>query len=106
MTGGWLDLPPRVAGRLRCPPYPPDYAARHSRAARYAEFRYGLHATVPEPADGARRHPAGSPGHQVHVFEQSVPIDASKTVAAVTLPSLGDAAGYNPALHIFAMSIG
>jgi len=35
-----------------------------------------------------------------------VPIDFSKTVAAVTLPSLGDVAGYNLALHIFAMSIG
>jgi len=45
-------------------------------------------------------------GHRVYVFEQSVPIDPSKTVAAVTLPSLGDVAGYNPALHIFAMSIG
>ena len=51
-------------------------------------------------------YPTGSSGHQVYVFEQSVPIDPSKTVAAVTLPSLGDVAGYNPALHIFAMSIG
>jgi hypothetical protein len=42
----------------------------------------------------------------VYVFEQSVPIDPSKTVAAVSLPSLGDVAGYNPALHIFAMSVG
>ena len=40
------------------------------------------------------------------MFEQSVPIDPGKTVAAVTLPSLGDVAGYNTALHIFAMSIG
>ena len=31
---------------------------------------------------------------------------AATTVAAVTLPSLGDVAGYNPALHIFAMSLG
>ena len=51
-------------------------------------------------------YPTGSSGHQVCVFEQSVPIDPSKTVAAVTLPSLGDVAGHNPALHIFAMSIG
>jgi hypothetical protein len=35
-----------------------------------------------------------------------VPIDPSKTLAAVTLPSLGDVAGYNPALHIFAISTG
>jgi hypothetical protein len=27
-------------------------------------------------------------------------------VAAVTLPSLGDVAGYNPALHIFAVAAG
>jgi hypothetical protein len=106
VTGGWLDLPPRVAGHLRCPAYPPDYAARHSRAAGYAEFRYGLHATVPEPADSARRPPPGSSGHQVYVFEQSAPIDPSKTMAAVTLPSLGDMAGCNLALHMFAMSIG
>ena len=51
-------------------------------------------------------YPTGSSGHQVCVFEQSVPIDPSKTVAAVSLPSLGDVAGYNPALHIFAMSVG
>jgi hypothetical protein len=51
-------------------------------------------------------YPTGSSGHQVYVFEQSVPIDPSKTVAAVTLPSLGDVAGYNPALHIFAIAVG
>jgi beta-glucosidase len=51
-------------------------------------------------------YPTGSSGHTVYVFEESVAIDPSKTVAAVTLPSLGDVAGYNPALHIFAMSIG
>jgi beta-glucosidase len=51
-------------------------------------------------------YPTGSSGHQVYVFEQSVPIDPGKTVAAVSLPSLGDVAGYNPALHVFAMAIG
>jgi NPCBM-associated, NEW3 domain of alpha-galactosidase len=51
-------------------------------------------------------YPTGSSGHQVYVFEQSVAIDPSKTVAAVTLPSLGDVAGYNPALHIFAVAAG
>ena len=51
-------------------------------------------------------YPTGSSGHQVYVFEQSVPIDPGKTVAAVTLPSLGDVAGYNPALHVFAMAVG
>jgi hypothetical protein len=42
----------------------------------------------------------------VYVFEQSVSLAAGKTVAAVTLPSLGDVAGYNPALHIFAIAVG
>jgi beta-galactosidase GanA len=51
-------------------------------------------------------YPTGSSGHQVFVFEQSVPLAAGKSVAAVTLPTLGDVAGYNPALHIFAITIG
>ena len=51
-------------------------------------------------------YPTGSSGHTVYVFEQSVPINSSKTVAAVQLPSLGDVAGYNAALHIFAVSVG
>jgi beta-galactosidase len=51
-------------------------------------------------------YPSGSSGHQVYVFEQSMPLDPGKTVAAVTLPALGDVAGYNPALHVFAMSVG
>jgi beta-galactosidase GanA len=51
-------------------------------------------------------YPTGSSGHEVYVFEQSVSLDPNKTVEAVTLPSLGDVSGYNPALHIFAMSIG
>lgn len=48
----------------------------------------------------------GSSGHEVYVFEQSVSLASGKTVAAVTLPSLGDVAGYNPALHIFAIAVG
>jgi beta-galactosidase GanA len=51
-------------------------------------------------------YPTGSSGHTVYVFEQSVPIDSSKTVEAIQLPSLGDVAGYNAALHIFAVSVG
>jgi beta-galactosidase GanA len=51
-------------------------------------------------------YPTGSSGHTVYIFEQSVPIDSSKTVAAIGLPSLGDVAGYNAALHIFAVSVG
>jgi hypothetical protein len=51
-------------------------------------------------------YPTGSSGHQVYVFEQSVPLQSGKTVPAVPLPALGDVAGYNPALHIFAISAG
>jgi beta-galactosidase GanA len=51
-------------------------------------------------------YPTGSSGHEVYVFEQSVPLAAGKTIEAVTLPSLGGVAGYNPALHIFALTTG
>ena len=50
--------------------------------------------------------PAGSSGHEVFMFEQSVPLAAGKTIEAVTLPSLGEVAGYNPALHVFALAVG
>ncbi|HSZ40839.1 MAG TPA: hypothetical protein VK817_12845 [Trebonia sp.] len=40
------------------------------------------------------------------MFETTVPVDAGKTAEAVTLPSLGNVAGKNPALHIFAMTLG
>jgi hypothetical protein len=50
-------------------------------------------------------YPTGSSGHTVYIFEQSVPLAAGKTVEAVTLPSLGSVSGYNPALHIFAMTV-
>jgi hypothetical protein len=48
----------------------------------------------------------GSSGHTIYVFEQSVPIEAGKTVAAVALPALGSVVGYNPAMHVFAVSVG
>jgi len=48
----------------------------------------------------------GSADHTIYVFETTVPVDASKTVEAITLPSLGNVAGKNPALHIFAMTLG
>jgi beta-galactosidase GanA len=51
-------------------------------------------------------YPSGSSGHTVYVFETSVPIDPSKAVEAVALPPLGGVAGYNPALHVFAMALG
>jgi hypothetical protein len=51
-------------------------------------------------------YPTGSSGHVVYVFEQNVALQAGKTIEAVTLPSLGDVAGYNAALHVFALAIG
>jgi hypothetical protein len=51
-------------------------------------------------------YPSGSSGHEVYVFEQSVPLESGKTAEAVTLPSLGSVVGYNAALHVFAMAIG
>ncbi|HUN31662.1 MAG TPA: beta-galactosidase [Trebonia sp.] len=51
-------------------------------------------------------YPTGSSGHTVYLFEQNVALAAGKTVEAVTLPSLGSVAGYNPALHVFAMTVG
>ncbi len=51
-------------------------------------------------------YPTGSSGHEVYLFEQSVPLAAGKTVEAVTLPSLGSVTGDNAALHIFAMAVG
>jgi hypothetical protein len=51
-------------------------------------------------------YPSGSSGHTVYLFAATVPLDASKTVEAVTLPSLGNVAGYNAALHIFAVTVG
>ncbi|HEU5333869.1 MAG TPA: beta-galactosidase [Actinocrinis sp.] len=51
-------------------------------------------------------YPTGSSNHEVYVFEQSVPLAQGKTAAAVQLPQLGTVAGYNAALHIFALAIG
>jgi beta-galactosidase GanA len=51
-------------------------------------------------------YPTGSSGHEVYLFEQSVTLAPGKTIEAVTLPSLGDVAGYNAALHIFALAVG
>ena len=49
-------------------------------------------------------YPTGSSGHTIYVFEQNVPLTAGKSIRAVTLPSLGNVAGYNAALHVFALS--
>jgi len=42
----------------------------------------------------------------VNVFEQSIPLQAGKTVEAVTLPDIGAVASGSPSLHVFAMAIG
>ena len=48
----------------------------------------------------------GSSGHTVYVFGVTVPINSSKTVQAVVLPKVnGSVAGYQAALHIFALGL-
>jgi beta-galactosidase GanA len=72
----------------------------------YASGQNGNPSSTQVAAVNYANYPSGSSGHTVYVFEQSVPLAAGKTVEAVTLPSLGSVAGYNAALHIFAMSAG
>jgi beta-glucosidase len=72
----------------------------------YPAGQQGNPANVQVAGVNYANYPTGSSGHQVYVFEQSVPLAAGKTVEAVTLPSLGDVSGYNPALHIFAIATG
>jgi hypothetical protein len=52
-------------------------------------------------------YPTGSSGHTVYVFGVTVPINASKkTVQAVVLPKVnGSVAGYQAAMHIFALGL-
>ncbi|HEV2371471.1 MAG TPA: RICIN domain-containing protein [Streptosporangiaceae bacterium] len=50
-------------------------------------------------------YPAGSSGHTVYVFAQSVPLDPHKTVAEVVLPVLPGVTGNNAALHVFALGV-
>ena len=72
----------------------------------YAAGTNGNPANVTVAGVNYANFPAGSSGHEVFVFEQSVPLAAGKTIEAVTLPSLGGVAGYNPALHVFALAVG
>jgi beta-galactosidase GanA len=72
----------------------------------YPSGQNGNPANTQVAAVNYANYPTGSSGHTIYVFEQSVPLAAGKTVQAVTLPSLGSVAGYNAALHIFAMSVG
>jgi hypothetical protein len=51
-------------------------------------------------------YPTGSSGHTVYVFGVTVPIDSTKKVEAVVLPKVrGSVAGYQAAMHIFAMGL-
>jgi len=72
----------------------------------YPSGQNGNPANVQVAGVNYANYPTGSSGHEVYLFEQSVPLAAGKTVEAVTLPSLGSVTGYNAALHVFAMSIG
>ena len=72
----------------------------------YPAGQNGNPASTQVAAVNYANYPTGSSGHTVYVFEQNVPLAAGKTVAAVTLPSLGNVTGYNPALHIFALAVG
>jgi len=50
-------------------------------------------------------YPTGSSGHTIYVFSVSVPLDPTKAVQAVVLPKInGSVAGYQAAMHIFAIS--
>jgi beta-galactosidase GanA len=72
----------------------------------YAAGQSGNPANVQVAGVNYANYPTGSSGHEVYLFEQSVTLEAGKTIEAVTLPALGDVAGYNAALHVFAMAVG
>jgi hypothetical protein len=42
----------------------------------------------------------------MYVFAAEVPVDSSKTVASVTLPSVADHVGNNASMHVFAITTG
>ncbi|HEX6452491.1 MAG TPA: beta-galactosidase [Trebonia sp.] len=72
----------------------------------YASGQNGNPANTQVAAVNYANYPSGSSGHTVYLFEQNVPLESGKTIEAVTLPSLGSVAGYNPALHVFALAVG
>jgi beta-galactosidase GanA len=72
----------------------------------YASGQNGNPANTQVASVNYANYPTGSSGHTVYLFEQNVALQAGRTVEAVTLPSLGSVAGYNPALHVFAMAVG
>jgi beta-galactosidase GanA len=72
----------------------------------YPSGSNGNPSNTPVASVNYANYPTGPTTHTIYLFEQSVPLAAGKTVEAVQLPSLGNVAGYNAALHIFAMTIG
>jgi alpha-L-fucosidase 2 len=55
-----------------------------------------------------RNRPGNTQDHTVvNVFEQSIPLEAGKTVEAVTLPDISASVVQEfPSLHVFAIAIG
>jgi hypothetical protein len=72
----------------------------------YAPGQNGNPSNTQVAAMNYANYPTGSSGHTVYLFEQNVPLESGKTIEAVTLPSLGGVAGYNPALHVFGLAVG
>ncbi len=72
----------------------------------YAAGANGNPSNAAGVSDPTLDYPSEPTSHTAYVFEQTVAIDAGKTVAAVQLPALGDVSGYNPALHVFGIAVG
>ncbi|HEY2240069.1 MAG TPA: beta galactosidase jelly roll domain-containing protein, partial [Streptosporangiaceae bacterium] len=70
----------------------------------YDSAQNGNPANTRAAAVNYANYPTGSSGHTIYLFEQNIPLTPGKTAEAITLPTLGNVAGYNSALHIFALS--
>jgi hypothetical protein len=71
----------------------------------YPAGQNGNPANLQVAAVNYANYPTGSSGHTIYVFSVTVPINSSKTVQAVVLPKItGTVAGYQAAMHIFAIS--
>ena len=71
----------------------------------YGTAPYGSNAVIVAPY---RNRPGNTQDHHtVNIFEQSVPLQAGKTVEAVTLPAVSSGlTATSPSLHVFAMALG
>ena len=71
----------------------------------YPTSQNGNPANTQVAAVNYANYPTGSSGHTVYVFSVAIPTDTSKTVQAIVLPKItGTVAGYQAAMHIFAIS--